>query len=60
MEFVLLQISCHYKHMYVSYTLLPNKQYVQYLHKKKTNKKQNIEVKRVLWRPQLSYNRLVS
>lgn len=62
MECVLLHISCHYKHMYVSYTLLPNIQYVQYLHKYKTNKKlkQNIEAKRVLWRPQLSYNRLVS
>lgn len=64
MESVLLKITCHYKHMHVSYSLLPNIQYVQYLHKKKkqkTNKKQkqNIEAKQVLWRPQLSYNRLV-
>lgn len=35
---------------------LTNNMYNIYIRKKK----QNIEVKRVLWRPQLSYNRLVS
>lgn len=59
-------LCCYRYHAIINICKFPILSYLTYnmyninIRKKKTNKKQNIEAKRVLWRPQQSYNRLVS